>query len=621
MWDQVSQHVLKVLVRASFIALALIAGASVSSPAHLSALDPRKFPKGSLRLEDGTTFEGYAISSPPTPSTHEASEELLKRIIGHGELVFSTAHTGYVESLTDPSFAGQILVLTFPQVGNYGVPPPPLPENKESLCTSPPGHESSRIQVAGLIISSMTDGENWESVMTLRQWLNHSNIPAIAGIDTRALVEHIREKGNIYGRISTASRSQPDFRIDENQNLVARVSHSKLVSCPAQEVGEEQKARLVVLDLGVKYSILRELRALTDRQIDILPWDTDLLEEYKRESFAGLVISNGPGDPRSLLPTVVAHVQNLIINASPDSPFYNMPILGICLGYQVLALASGVRSTKLPYGHRGHNHPVVDLATNSTKGFITSQNHGFAMDSFPKDSNWKMKYINLQDNTGAGVEHTVRNILGVQFHPEGGGGPTQRRILERFQHQHFATSSYLESEPSKGRYSVKRSVFSFNRLPGAEILKGITMKSTGEVATSAENFPSALLSSLDAAAMPFPTPPLSSGEKAHVYLVYRNKAKTTIEENLAITRLLSKLGYTVLTWRVAKNRSDISMMIDVCASGSSTCRDAGNFERRQLMLELSVPIFTDAKVVLAALHAWDSLLMKQDEEQGSKVEL
>ena len=326
-----------------------------------------------LFLEDNTAFQG---------------ERFGAHVSASGEVVFNTGMVGYVESLTDPSYSGQILVCTYPLVGNYGVP-------KKEL------FESSKIQVAGLIVSEYSEQYSHSAAQeSLGAWLTRSGIPALSGIDTRALTKRLREHGVLLGAIADKKpKTIPDPTIE---NLVARVSTKKRV------VYGSGKKKVVLLDCGAKENIVRSLVARGVTVIRV-PWDYD----FTRERCDGVLISNGPGDPTSV-PATVAHIQKAMQK--------NMPILGICLGNQLLALAAGASTYKLKYGHRSHNQPCIEAKTK--RCHITSQNHGFAVDDATLPRDWTPWFTNANDNSNEGIQHSSKRWRSVQFHPEAAPGPT-----------------------------------------------------------------------------------------------------------------------------------------------------------------------------------------------------
>jgi carbamoyl-phosphate synthase small subunit len=339
-----------------------------------------------LVLEDGSEFAGVSFGSHRSIS---------------GEVVFNTAMTGYPESLTDPSYKGQLLVLTYPLIGNYGVPDERLEENLHKY------FESDQLHISGLIVSDYSvEYSHWNANRSLGDWLKQHDIPGIHGIDTRCLTKILRENGTMLGKLIKEGDDVELF--DPNQeNLVAQVSIGQ------KEVYGNGKYRILLIDCGVKYNIIRYLLQ-RDTTVIRVPWDYDFLgEEYD-----GLFISNGPGDPKQCTDTV----NNLAKAFEQD-----LPIMGICLGNQLMALASGADTYKLKYGHRSHNQPVLQFGTDHA--FITSQNHGFAIDNNTINTQWKPYFINLNDQTNEGMIHRSKPFFSTQFHPEASGGPMDTDFL------------------------------------------------------------------------------------------------------------------------------------------------------------------------------------------------
>jgi len=341
--------------------------------------------KAKLILEDGQEFEGFSFGNENAVA---------------GEIVFNTAMTGYPESLTDPSYKGQILVLTYPSIGNYGVPGKDVEDNMYRF------FESENIHISALIITDYSEKHShWNATQSLGDWLKEENIPALFGIDTRMLTKIIREKGSMLAKI-IFEEDIPLF--DPNKiNLVAEVSISE------KQVYGTGKYKILLIDCGVKSNIIRYLLRF-DTTVIRVPWDYD----YSQEDYDGLFISNGPGDPTMCVPTI----KNLKVSISE-----NKPVFGICLGHQLIALASGAETYKLKFGHRSHNQPVLESGTN--KAYLTSQNHGYAVsnDSIPDD--WRVYFYNLNDNSNEGLRHKIKPIFSTQFHPEASSGPTDTAFL------------------------------------------------------------------------------------------------------------------------------------------------------------------------------------------------
>jgi carbamoyl-phosphate synthase small subunit len=339
-----------------------------------------------LTLEDGTVYSGKSFGA---------------TIPAAGEVVFNTAMTGYPESLTDPSYRGQILCLTYPLVGNYGAP------GKDEADDILKFYESSSIHISGLLVSDYSfDYSHWNATESLDEWLIKYNVPGVYGIDTRALTKRIREKGAMLGKLEPEN-TKIDFYDPNKVNLVAEVSITK-----KKEYGNGSN-RIILIDCGVKYNIIRNLLK-RDTAIIRVPWDYD----YHDEEFDGLFISNGPGDPKMCKAT---------INHLRKSLKGNKPVFGICLGNQLMALASDADTYKLKYGHRSHNQPVLQVGTD--KAYITSQNHGFAVDNKTLGKEWEPYFININDGTNEGMRHKSKPFFSTQFHPEASGGPTDTDYL------------------------------------------------------------------------------------------------------------------------------------------------------------------------------------------------
>ena len=345
-----------------------------------------------LILDDGTVFRGFSFG---------CEKEVT------GEVVFNTAMTGYPESLTDPSYAGQLMVLTYPLVGNYGVPPRTF--DADGIATF---MESEKIHADAIIVSDYShEYSHWNAVGSLGSWLKEEGIPGIYGIDTRALTKKLREHGVMMGKIviGDAKTDLTNFGQYGNVNYVDKVSCKEVII-----YGEgEGKKRVVLVDCGVKHNIIR---CLLKRNVTVIrvPWDYD----FNTLEYDGLFISNGPGDPD----TCDAAVQNIRKALSGDKP-----ICGICMGNQLLAKAGGASIYKLKYGHRSHNQPVRMVGTE--KCFITSQNHGYAVDNDTLGADWEPLFINMNDGTNEGIKHKTKPFFSSQFHPEACSGPTDTEFM------------------------------------------------------------------------------------------------------------------------------------------------------------------------------------------------
>ncbi len=344
--------------------------------------------RASLILDDGTVFRGKSFGYEKPVA---------------GEVVFNTAMSGYPESLTDPSYEGQILVFTYPLIGNYGVPARDTVQNLSAY------YESEKIHVEAIVISDYSfEYSHWNADKSLAQWLQEEHIAGICDIDTRALTKHLRERGSMKGKIIIDGGEEIDW-VDPNiYNLVARVSCKEVI-----EYGNSGK-RVVLVDCGVKHNILR---CLIRRGVTVIrvPWDYD----FTNLSYDGLFISNGPGDP-TLCDATVEHIRKTMKDT-------NKPIFGICMGNQLLSRAGGAQIYKLKYGHRSHNQPVRQVGTN--RCFITSQNHGFAVDNTTLTDDWSPLFVNMNDNTNEGIRHKTKPYFSAQFHPEASSGPTDTEFL------------------------------------------------------------------------------------------------------------------------------------------------------------------------------------------------
>ncbi|MDR0390094.1 MAG: glutamine-hydrolyzing carbamoyl-phosphate synthase small subunit [Spirochaetaceae bacterium] len=355
-----------------------------------------------LVLRDGSEYLGWSFGKGRSQA---------------GEVVFTTGMTGYPQSLTDPSFRGQILVATYPLMGNYGVP---VKKNDEAFFDEqgiPVHFESSRIQVSGFVVAEACEKpSHFASGIELSAWLEKNNVPGIWGIDTRALTERLRQQGVMQGKILV--EGSRDVHLDSGliANPVAEVSCTD-ISVYRPEKKPKKLFRIALLDCGAKANILRCLLA---RQVEVirLPWNHDL----KDIEYDGLFLSNGPGDPKACGRTIAALRRAFTIGK---------PIFGICLGNQIMALAAGADTYKLPYGHRGQNQPCVEEGTR--RCYITSQNHGYAVrrETLPRD--WEPWFTNNNDGTVEGIRSKRYPFSAVQFHPEGCPGPRDTEFLiDRF---------------------------------------------------------------------------------------------------------------------------------------------------------------------------------------------
>lgn len=346
----------------------------------------------SLLLDDGTMFHGRSFG-------YEGSTS--------GEVVFNTGMVGYPESLTDPSYAGQILVCTYPLIGNYGVTAPCDADGMDQFM------ESWKIHARGLIVCDYSEKySHWNARRSLADWLKSEKIPAMTGVDTRTLTKRLRERGSMLGKLMIGGDDPARVaQYDPNRrNLAPEVS----VSAPRlyKPVGAV-RGRVAVIDCGCKHNILR---SLVGRGLEVLrvPWDHDL----SGEKIDGVSISNGPGDP-IFYDKTVATVRRCVDKG--------IPTFGVCLGNQMLALAIGAKTFKLKYGHRGQNQPALEVGTN--RAYMTSQNHGFAVDESTLPKGWSPWFTNLNDKTNEGIRHESGRFRSVQFHPEACPGPVDTAYL------------------------------------------------------------------------------------------------------------------------------------------------------------------------------------------------
>ncbi|MEE0978901.1 MAG: glutamine-hydrolyzing carbamoyl-phosphate synthase small subunit [Muribaculaceae bacterium] len=343
--------------------------------------------RATLILEDGTTFEGKSFG-------YEAPAA--------GEVVFNTAMTGYPESLTDPSYEGQILVTTYPILGNYGVPPCREKDDVSEF------YESDHIHAKAIVAQDYSwQHSHWQADRSLSEWLVQEKIPGIYDVDTRALTKHLREKGSMLGKIVIEGGPDIDFYDPNKENLVGKTS------CKKPEIHGDGEKTVVLIDCGTKHNIIR---CLTRRGVKVVrvPWNYDFTDI----PYDGLFISNGPGNPDLATDTVELIKKAIAIGK---------PICGICMGNQLLAKAAGAKTFKLKYGHRSHNQPVRLVGTDTC--FVTSQNHGFAVDSDTLPEDWEPMFINMNDGTNEGIRHKSLPFFSAQFHPEASSGPKDTEFI------------------------------------------------------------------------------------------------------------------------------------------------------------------------------------------------
>lgn len=355
-----------------------------------------------LQLKSGRSFLGTAFGAKTSVQ---------------GEVVFNTSLTGFVETLTDPSYLGQILVLTYPLQGNYGVPSGPF--------------ESSKIQIAGLVVSNhCSHPSHYQMRRSLSDWLNEQDVPAICGIDTRSLTQHLREFGTLFGSLSNEGVESFDTKIALAQDTV--LNHIQEPSVTHYGSGEHT---IMVIDTGAKENIFR---SLVKRNVKVLRVHWRSAWENHLSKVDGIMLANGPGDPATAV-ELISRIRAILSSG--------LPIFGICLGNQLMALAAGATTTKMKYGHRSANQPVKDLATG--KCYITSQNHGYVVKGSTLPQDWEPWFINLNDGTNEGIRHKKEPIYSVQFHPEASPGPNDTNYL----------FDYFVDDVRKSARSQKRKIY------------------------------------------------------------------------------------------------------------------------------------------------------------------
>ncbi len=365
-------------------------------PRHVSGHSKGLHDMATLTIHDGPIYHGKSFGA--------------KRSVS-GECVFSTALVAYPESMTDPSYRGQILCFTQPLIGNYGVPS--AARDEFNLLRH---FESPHIQCIGIVVADVAlQYSHWTAVESLADWCTREGVAAITGVDTRAIVTHLREQGSSLAKINVGDEYDADedeaFMDPGEVNLVAKVSTKAPFHVPS--AGD---AHVAVIDCGVKENILRSL-VKRGASVTVFPYNYPI--HKVAHHFDGVFISNGPGDPTHCQSTVY-HLKKLMEN-------YQGPIFGICLGHQLLALADGAKTVKLKYGNRAHNIPALDLTTG--RCHITSQNHGYAVDAATLSPNFKEYFVNLNDKSNEGMIHVSRPIFSTQFHPEARGGPLDSSYL------------------------------------------------------------------------------------------------------------------------------------------------------------------------------------------------
>ena len=432
-----------------------------------------------LILEDGTVFQGKSFG-------YEGDAV--------GEVVFNTAMTGYPESLTDPSYAGQILVMTYPLVGNYGVPLS-SPQGGKAGNGLPEFMESDRIHVKAMVVADYSEAySHWNAKESLGSWLKREHIPGITGIDTRRLTQVLREHGVMMGRISLTPDPSPRGEGSKNLEDYGSINWVEKVSCkevitykperPSPDLSRPQQKssasvalplagergegpRVVLVDCGVKANIIR---CLLRRGVEVIrvPWDYD----FNQLDFDGLFLANGPGDPEQCEKTV-EHIRTFLRNEEAKDNGEGgrvRPLMGICLGNQLLARAAGAKTYKLKYGHRSHNQPVQQVGT--TRCFITSQNHGYAVDASTLPDDWEPLFVNMNDGSNEGIRHKTFPWFSAQFHPEACSGPTDTEwMFDEF----IKTLSPLPREGESLANARKQRASLPPSLTGSEGINGLTL--------------------------------------------------------------------------------------------------------------------------------------------------
>ena len=375
----------------------VVNGTPRSAAPNTPRSDKPSFERATFTIKDGPIFHGKSFGAKANVS---------------GEAVFTTSLVGYPESMTDPSYRGQILVFTQPLIGNYGVPS--SVRDEYGLLKY---FESPNIQACAIVVADVAlQYSHWTAVESLAQWCAREGVPAITGVDTRAIVTHLRESGSSLGKITIGEEYDADedeaYEDPASVNLVKRVS----TKAPFHVPSPNGDAHVALIDCGVKENIMRSLVS-RGCSVTCLPYNYPI--HKTAHHFDGVFISNGPGDP--------THCRETSDNLKKLMDTSQIPIFGICLGHQLLAIAIGAATTKMKYGNRAHNIPALDLSTG--KCHITSQNHGYAVDPTTLPSDFKEYFTNLNDGSNEGLMHKSRPIFSTQFHPEAKGGPLDSSYL------------------------------------------------------------------------------------------------------------------------------------------------------------------------------------------------
>ncbi|MDR1784388.1 MAG: glutamine-hydrolyzing carbamoyl-phosphate synthase small subunit [Endomicrobium sp.] len=367
----------------------------------------KEYKKAYLELSNGMKFEGSSIGASVNVS---------------GEMVFNTGMLGYSEAMTDPSYLGQILVFSFCLIGNYGIP---SYQNKDFFMSK--GHESSSIKTQGIIVSDIYDGcHHHDGGISLENWMKDQNVPGIAGIDTRYLVQIIRESKNLFGKIISENAKPQDknkFEFLKNFKNSEYIDPAKYNLMPSVSTNKKMIMgkgfkKVAVIDCGVKWNIIRMLME-RNCKVELLPWDGD----FSEIQCDGWLISNGPGDPKN--------TDNLVERIKKYVLALGKPILGICLGHQLLSLASGAKTKRLNHGHRSHNQPVFSIPEKNA--YMTSQNHRYAVEKSSIQPGWELWFENANDDSVEGIRHKTKPFMSVQFHPEASSGPNDTSwIMNKF---------------------------------------------------------------------------------------------------------------------------------------------------------------------------------------------